>query len=421
MRLGVMMPGVFPNGPNVNVTYLDAIEDIVDRLHANDIETIIDLHQDVLAPKVCGEGTPDWMLNVSELNAKTFPKPMSSTPIDMDPETGRPKSCSPVGALKFLGWSEWYTTDACGKAFQELYDGSGAMADAFARYWKVVATRFKGHPGVMAYELLNEPWVGDHVGNPLLLLKGGRAEEEVAKYMQRMHDVVRSVDPDTLIMYAPAEVNNRIMRRVGYEKGFLPEAAMAYHVYCVVGTDGDGPTSWFEKQLCHTNDHFSLNQRAKDIARLQTAGFVTEFGAVNPSPTGLAEVQFVLEHFESMTPPTSWAFWDFHEITGHSNKTQVAAYIRLLARPYPTALAGELVSLNFDSQSSAFRMQYKSSASGSTELFLPKQLRYPSGYSVKVSPKGAVDIFETDSGLKMTANSSQDITVEVTASSLQLV
>jgi len=320
-----------------------------------------------------------------------------------------------------LGWSEWYTTDACGKAFQELYDGSGAMADAFAQYWKVVATRFKGHPGVMAYELLNEPWVGDHVGHPSLLLKGGRAEEEVGKYMQRMHDVVRSVDPETLVMYAPAEVNNRIMRRVGYEKGFLPGAAMAYHVYCVVGTDGDGPTSWFEKQLCHANDHFSLNQRAKDLARLQTAGFVTEFGAVNPSPTGLAEVQFVLEHFESMTPPTSWAFWDFHEIMGHSNKTQVAAYIQLLARPYPTALAGELVSLNFDSQSSAFRMQYKSSASGSTELFLPKQLRYPSGYSLKVSPKSVVDIVETDTGLKMTANSSQLVTVEVTATSFQLV
>merc|ERR1719231_1408358 len=45
VRLGVMMPGVFPKGPNVNVTYLDAIGDIVDRLHANDIETIIDLHQ----------------------------------------------------------------------------------------------------------------------------------------------------------------------------------------------------------------------------------------------------------------------------------------------------------------------------------------------------------------------------------------
>merc|ERR1712048_1405913 len=401
VRLGVMMPGVFPNGPIVNVTYLDAIEDIVDRLHANDIETIIDLHQDVLAPKVCGEGTPDWMLNVSALNAKTFPKPMSQTPIDMDPDTGRPKSCSPVGTLKFLGWSEWYTTDACGKAFQELYDGSGAMADAFAQYWKVVATRFKGHPGVMAYELLNEPWVGDHVGHPSLLLKGGRAEEEVGKYMQRMHDVVRSVDPETLVMYAPAEVNNRIMRRVGYEKGFLPGAAMAYHVYCVVGTDGDGPTSWFEKQLCHANDHFSLNQRAKDLRRLQTAGFVTEFGAVNPVPTGLAEVEFVLDYFDAMDPPTSWAFWDYNELTGHNNKTQTEAYLKTVARAYPRAISGELKSMHFDSKTSSFRIEYQAVLGGETELFLPLQRRYPNGFKVTAAPANVLTITKAPYGISL--------------------
>lgn len=411
------MPGVFPEGPTVNTTYLDEIERIIDRLHDNGIETIVDLHQDVLAPKVCGEGTPDWMLNVSALNAMEFPRPLSLSTIDVDPSTGRPKSCAPLGPLKFLGWSEWYATDACGKAFQQLYDGTGAIADAFEAYWREVATRFKGHPGVMAYELLNEPWVGDHVGHPALLLKSGVAEAEVGKYMQRMHDVVRSVDPDTLVLYAPAEVNNRIMRRVGYEQGFLPEAGMAYHVYCIVGTDGDGPTSLPLKELCHFNDGFSLKQREADLFRLQTAGFVTEFGAVNPSPTGLAEVGFVLDHFESMHPPTSWAFWDYHEIVGHSNKTQVDAYIKLLARPYPRAIAGDLWSVRFNSETNAFKMQYKTAVDGSTEIFLPKKLRYPTGYTVKVYPYGVVDVEETADGLTVTANSSQTVTIDVVASS----
>jgi len=75
--------------------------------------------------------------------------------------------------------------------------------------------------------------------------------------MQRMHDIIRSVDNDTLVLYAPAEVNNRAMRKVGYEQGFLPEAAMAYHIYCIVGTDGDGPTNPLLKDLCHFNDGFS--------------------------------------------------------------------------------------------------------------------------------------------------------------------
>merc|ERR1711937_1060987 len=120
----------------------------------------------------------------------------------------------------------------------------------------------------MAYELLNEPWVGDHVGNINLILEGGKAEAEVGKYMQRMHDIVRSVDPDTLVLYAPAEVNNRAMRSVGYEKGFLPEAGMAYHVYCIVGTDGPGPTTPAELKLCHFNDGHLMQQRQDDVKRL---------------------------------------------------------------------------------------------------------------------------------------------------------
>merc|ERR1712086_480118 len=104
------------------------------------------------------------------------------------------------------------------------------------------------------------------------------------------------------------------MRRVGYEKGFLPEAAMSYHVYCLTGTDGTGPTSPLTKQFCHFNDGFLMKHREDDIRRLQTAGFVTEFGAVSPVPTGLAEVEFVLDHLDAMDPPSSWAFWDYHEL-----------------------------------------------------------------------------------------------------------
>jgi len=273
----------------------------------------------------------------------------------------------------------------------------------------------------MAYELMNEPWIGDHVGHPRLLLEGGRAEVEVGKYMQRMHDIVRAEDPDTLVLYAPAEVNNRAMRRVGYEHGFLPEAAMAYHVYCIVGTDGDGPTTMPLKELCHFNDGFQLTQREKDLRRLQTAGFITEFGAVNPSPTGLAEVGFVLDHFEAMNPPTSWAFWDYGEIVGHPNKTQVDAYIRLLARPYPRALAGELTSLAFNAETSVLELRYDAVAGGVTEIVLPRELRYADGYSLIASPEEAVVVKDTDYGLTLTASSMQAVTVQIAPKSPALI
>jgi hypothetical protein len=68
---------------------------------------------------------------------------------------------------------------ACGKSFQQIYDGNTLLGDMFASFWSTVAARFNGHAGVLAYETLNEPWVGDHVDHPDLLLKAGVAEKQV--------------------------------------------------------------------------------------------------------------------------------------------------------------------------------------------------------------------------------------------------
>jgi len=311
-------------------------------------------------------------------------------------------------------------TDQCGKSFQKLYDGEGVMAKAFEQYWKDVATRFKNHPGVMAYELLNEPWLGDHVHDPLLLLEGGRAEKEVGKYMQRMHDIVKAADPNGMVLYAPAEVNNRAMRHVGYDAGFLPEAAMSYHVYCVVGTDGDGPTNPILKELCHFNDGFQMKHREQDLRRLQTAGFVTEFGAVYPSETGFAEVEFVLNHFDAMQPPTSWAFWD-QGLIMRQNETNRNAYLKLLARAYPRAVSGVLHTIHWESSTAAFEMQY-TPASGNTTVFLPKKFHYPNGYDVVVSPDGAVDVIDVADGIQLaSASMASKVTISVSARTAALV
>ena len=349
-RVGVMMPGLFPTGPTPNAAYLAATKAVVDRLWAAGVAVIIDLHQDVLSPQLCGEGSPPWMLNVSSLGSLAFPEPLEAHGVPADPATGSfpNKSCAAAGPLKFIGWSEFYMTDACGKAFEQMYGGDGTMAPGvaplsymFDTYWHVVAAFFRGHPGVLAYELLNEPWMGDVLTTPSLLLEAGAAEKlSVGPFMERMHGAVRQSDPDTPVLYrcvppdptqirlrsnsapaqiplrshsdptqiplrsrqipllppdcdasllhvhSPAELNNRLMRRVGYEEGFLPGEPMAFHVYCLTGTDGDGPTTPLAKELCHFNDGFQLTQRTDDLRRLRTAGIVTEFGAVSASATG---------------------------------------------------------------------------------------------------------------------------------------
>jgi hypothetical protein len=79
----------------------------------------------------------------------------------------------------------------------------------------------------------------------------------VAAFMERMHGIIRQNDADTMVccpfppciltansllqtLFAPAEINNRLMRHVGYKAGFLPGEPMAFHTYCLTGTDGPG-------------------------------------------------------------------------------------------------------------------------------------------------------------------------------------
>ena len=101
--------------------------------------------------------------------------------------------------------------------------------------------------------------------HPTLLLEGGAAERGgVGAYMTRMHAAVRSVDPDTFTLFSPAEINNRLMRHVGYQTGFLSGEPMAFHTYCVTGTDGPGPTTPFSVGLCHLNDGFQLEHRFRE-------------------------------------------------------------------------------------------------------------------------------------------------------------
>ena len=232
VRLGVMIDGVFPVGaqgekPVINATYLETIESIVSNLWSNGIASILDLHQDVLGSRICGEGTASWMLNSSLLHSLPFPEPLTglfANHSKPDPATGGwtpPIDCHTVGPLKSIGWSEFYMTDACGKAFQQMYDldpAKGPLGSVFALHWEAVASKMAHHPGVLAYELLNEPWVGDHLGEPALLLEAGVAEKRnLEPFFTALVAKIRSVDPDTMVLYAPAEVNNRAMRRVGYE------------------------------------------------------------------------------------------------------------------------------------------------------------------------------------------------------------
>ena len=58
VRLGVMWEAVEPHKGVYNLTYLDEVEKLVNKLGSKGIFTLVDGHQDVFSRRTCGEGFP---------------------------------------------------------------------------------------------------------------------------------------------------------------------------------------------------------------------------------------------------------------------------------------------------------------------------------------------------------------------------
>jgi len=119
-----------------------------------------------------------------------------------------------------------------------------------------------------------------------------------------------------------------------------------------------------------------------------------------------------------MEPPSSWAFWDFHEIQMRSTEER-ALYVRTLARPYPRAVAGTLRSYTFDASSALFQMTFVPSSNGSllTEVYLGKEHHYQSGFNMSMDPSGALIMQATSYGVTLQSAgedfSGKEVTVTV--------
>ena len=152
VRLGVMWPGAMPNGPGqFNASYFNQVERIVDALWKHEIYTIIDLYQDVLSPRICGEGAPLWVdVTQAALGGLPFPLPLGLKPLATLPN-GLP-NCS--AAPTPIGWSSFYLSDTCGRAFAAIYKDlpPQRLGTQLALFWAEVARRFTRKDGVLAYE-----------------------------------------------------------------------------------------------------------------------------------------------------------------------------------------------------------------------------------------------------------------------------
>ena len=136
VRLGMFFRGFSPEPGVHDEAYLESFRRTQRLLAEAGIFSVLDFHQDQLAPVYNGRGFPDWFL--------------------ADDGLPNPRQSFPQG---------YFANPALNRAYDNLFanapgPGGVGLQDRFAAGWARVAAEFADETHVLGYDIFNEPWPG---------------------------------------------------------------------------------------------------------------------------------------------------------------------------------------------------------------------------------------------------------------------
>jgi endoglycosylceramidase len=383
VRLGVIYKAVEPQPGVYDAGYLAKIATTAGLLEKHHITPLIDFHQDMYNERFQGEGWPDWAVLDDGLPAQ--------------PQTGFP--------------GNYLVQPALNRAFDNFWanakgPGDVGLVDRYAVAWTRVAQTFAGDPGILGYDLLNEPWPGSgwqQCANP----SGCPAFDQgaFADFWRKTIAGVRATDKRHLAFYEP-----NVLFNDGADTQ-LPKfddsrLGMSWHNYCLVGdVSGSGGGGG---GACGTEEALVFQNATKRSDTTGDTQLLTEFGATDDLDTlrriATASDQYMVGWqywaYCGCADPTTQGPGDTQAIVkdpskppeGDNLKTEKLA---VLVRPYPQLVAGTPKSWKFDADKKVFELSYSTQRAGGgtfagrplTEVFAPK-IQYANGYGVTVTGAG---------------------------------
>jgi endoglycosylceramidase len=385
VRLGMFFRGFSPEPGVYDEEYLASFLRTHRQLARAGIFTVVDFHQDQLAPRYNGRGFPDWFLDDDGL-----------------PNGGQP---FPQG---------YFANPALNRAYDNLWanaPGPGGMGlqDRFAEGWGRVAAAFAGEQHLLGYDIFNEPWPGSawpSCANPAGCPPGGFDQTALTAFSNRIIAAIRAADPNHVAFYEP-NLQFDVGAATRHGKVDDSNAGFSFHNYCLGAAPGlpafpdpvgacenVGETLVFENAEAHA--------RETGAALLMTEFGDTEDPAIHDRVADLAD-RFMV----------SWTDWAYMGSTGQIKKDDAApptpdnlrqARLDSVVRPYPQRVAGTPRSFGYDDEANEFELVYSTEAAAAgnapvsdpgaapasfgagseTEVVVP-QRRFPNGYRVEVS------------------------------------
>lgn len=371
LRLSIFWQYIEPTQGNYDEAYLDEVRGAIHRAQAHGIRVILDMHQDVYGAAFNSKGAPLW---ATRTDGASF-TPQSSWLLD-------------------------YLQPAVQNAFDHFYEDDD-LQQAYQDMWLKVVDSFKDEPGLLGYDLMNEPFGKMYPGEDLFTAAKRVESQQITPMYQRLTDAISSVDQDHWVFIEPPNLASLgVATSLGNVTG--PRVAMYPHMY-----DTSLESSTYDPNSTdYTYDPAFFTNWANAITtytdKYPMPMMIGEWGIALPEAHSMdAFVRDTLATLDRVS--SGWSMFNFCEGSGYcplDSSGNDRPNIGQIFEPYARAIAGQPTASTYDFATRQLKVTYRDNdATGATEIFVPESRSFPNGFKVLTSDDGASHTFDAETGV----------------------
>lgn len=300
------------------------------------------------------------------------------------------------------------------------YKNYAYLQDEFIKAGKYLANRLKSNPYVLGYDILNEPW-GD--GLVSTVLNVNLESQLLPALYQRYITMMRETENDKYIFFEPGVLFN--IKEIASFQTKLPVIndirsgvkRLAFAPHCYLANERTNTIkNSYDSYLGILKKNYTAIQQKQQVPI-----YIGEWANIDYTTFSDWE-NYLNQHMAAFDDiKASWSYFSY--IPGENNLVKgddvtENPTANTIARVYPRATSGELLSFNYQPDTKVFKMSFINYASieQPSEIFIPRR-HFPNGYVLTVT--GSTNYTqEFDSAknlLKLKVNENREINVRITA------
>lgn len=335
--------------------FLGRYDALLDAAWQRRMYTIIDFHQDIYSERLCGDGFPDW----------TIPEP------------------KPAAESNCADWFVRYSkNEDVRSAFDRLWADSNGTRTALEALWDRMVARYWEKPGVIGFEVINEP-------HP------GHAEPKtwestvLTDFYSSMTERIHQKAPLALVFFDASGLD-AIGATTSMNKPAGDRLVFAPHWYDPAALFGGTPSP--------ANAQTGLAKWADQGREWNVPVLLGESGVRRRL---VGDGEFVLGLIDAVEDnQLHFTYWEYSDAKDEWNEEDLSivgtdgaeeeVMITHLVRPHPRAIPGDVVDYDFNVEARAFSVGYDVTRDGGVAEIAVSERAYPSGYRVEFA-NGCVD------------------------------